>query len=96
MTWCFAGGQWLNLHDGVCFLIINIIRQTNMAVKKAILHRRIFLKIYSLIKKFYGTWQNFYFYRILNNENFKMEFEQMIFGTRLILQTYNYIYLLIT
>ena len=94
MTWCFAGGQWLNLHDGACFLI-NIIRQTNMAAKKAMLQRRRFLKIYSLIKKFCGTWQNFYFYRILNNENFKMEFEQMIFGTPLILQ-YNYIYLSIT
>ena len=64
-----------------------------MAAKKAMLHRRRFLKIYSLIKKFCGTWQNFYFYHILNNENLKMEFEQMIFGTRLILQ-YNYIYLL--
>ena len=51
VTWCFAGGQWLNLHDGACFLI-NIIRQTNMAAKKAMLHRRRFLKIYSLIKKF--------------------------------------------
>ena len=61
-----------------------------MAAKKAMLQRRRFLKIYSLIKKFCGTWQNFYFYRILNNENFKMQFEQMIFGTRLILQ-YNII-----
>ena len=51
VTWCFVGGQWLNLHDGACFLI-NIIRQTNMAAKKAMLHRRQFLKIYSLIKKF--------------------------------------------
>ena len=50
VTWCFAGGQWLNLHDGACFLI-NIIRQTNMAAKKAMLQRRRFLKIYSLIKK---------------------------------------------
>ena len=51
VTWCFAGGQWLNLHDGACFLI-NIIRQTNMAAKKAMLHRGRLLKIYSLIKKF--------------------------------------------
>ena len=48
VTWCFAGGQWLNLHDGACFLI-NITRQTSMAAKKAILHGRRFLKIYSLI-----------------------------------------------
>ena len=51
VTWCFAGGRWLNLHDGACFLI-NIIRQTNMAAKKAMLHRGRLLKIYSLIKKF--------------------------------------------
>ena len=45
------------------------------------IHRRQFLKIYSL--KFCDIWQNFYFYRILNNENFKMAVEQMIFETRL-------------
>ena len=37
-------------------------------------HRGEFLKIYS--SKFCDIWQNFYFYRILNNENFKMEVEQ--------------------
>ena len=30
-------------------------------------------------------WQNFYFYRILNNENFKMEVEQMNFVTQLMI-----------
>ena len=44
-------------------------------------HRRRFLKIYSL--KFCDIWQNFYFYRILNNETFKMAVEQMIFESRL-------------
>ena len=35
-------------------------------------HRRRFCKIYSL--EFCDiTWQNFSFYRILSNENFKME-----------------------
>ena len=29
-------------------------------------------------------WQNFYFYRISNNENFKMEVEQTIFVSHLI------------
>ena len=30
-------------------------------------------------------WQNFYFYRILNDENFKMEVEQTNFMTHLII-----------
>ena len=45
-----------------------------MTVKKAMVHWRRFLKIYLL--KFCDIWQNFYFYRILNNENFKMAVEQ--------------------
>ena len=54
-----------------------------MAAKKAMEHRRRFLKIYSL--KFCDIWQNFYFYRILNNENFKMGVEQTNFVTHLII-----------
>ena len=50
--------------------------------------RRRFLKIYSL--KFCDIWQNFYFYCILNNENFKMEVEQTNFVTHLII-TVHYI-----
>ena len=46
-------------------------------------HRRRFLKIYSL--KFYDIWQNYYLYRILNNENFKMKVEQTNFVTHLII-----------
>ena len=46
-------------------------------------HRRQFLKIYSL--KFSDIWQNFYFYRILDDENFKMEVEQTNFVTHLII-----------
>ena len=46
-------------------------------------HRRRFLKICSL--KFCRIWQNFYFYRILNNENFKMEVEQTNFVANLII-----------
>ena len=46
-------------------------------------HRRRFLKIYSL--KFCNIWQNVYFYGVLNNENFEMEFEQTIFMTHLII-----------
>ena len=42
--------------------------------EKAMEHRRRFLKIYAL--KFCDIWQKFYFYRILNNENCKMEVEQ--------------------
>ena len=47
------------------------------------LHRRRLLKIYSL--KFCDIWQNFYFYGILNDENFKMEVEQTNFVTHLII-----------
>ena len=47
------------------------------------IHRRRFLKIYSL--KFCDIWQNFYFYRILDNENFKMEAEQTNFVTHLVI-----------
>ena len=53
-----------------------------MAAKKAMEHRKRFLKIYSL--KFCDIWQKFYFYHILNTENFKMEVEQTNFVTHLI------------
>ena len=43
-----------------------------MAAKKPMVHRRRFLKIYSL--NFCDIRQNFDLYRIFNNENFKMEF----------------------
>ena len=46
-------------------------------------HRRRFLKIYSV--KFCDIWQRFYFYSMLNNENFKMEVEQTNFVTYLII-----------
>ena len=35
--------------------------------------------------KFSDIWQNFYFYRILNNENFKMQVEQTNFVIQLII-----------
>ena len=46
-------------------------------------HRRRFLKIYSL--KFCDIRLEFYLYRILNNENFKMKVEQTNFVTHLII-----------
>ena len=45
--------------------------------------RRRFLKIYSV--QFCDIWQSFYFYSMLNNENFKMEVEQTNFVTYLII-----------
>ena len=54
-----------------------------MAAKKAMVHRRQFLKIYLL--KFCDIWQNFDFYRILNNESFKLEVEQKNFVIHLII-----------
>ena len=50
--------------------------------------KKMICQIYSL--RFCDIWQNFYFYRIWNNENFKMEVEQTNFVTHLIIQ-YNYI-----
>ena len=54
-------------------------------------HRRRFFKIYLL--KFCDIWPNFYFYRILNNENFKMEVGQAKFVTHLIITVQLYHYL---
>ena len=54
-----------------------------MAAKKETIHRRRFVKIDSI--KFCDIWQNFYFYRILSDENFKMEVEQTNFVTHLII-----------
>ena len=50
-----------------------------MAAQKAMVCRRRFLKIY--LAKFCDIWQMFCFYRILNNENFKMEVERTNFVT---------------
>ena len=68
-----------NSRDGACYKI----GRTNMAAKTAMVHRRRFFKIYSL--KFFNIWPNFDFYRILNNENFKMEVEQTNFVIYLII-----------
>ena len=69
----FAGGQREH-----------VLNYTNKhGGKKSNVRRRRFLKIYSL--KFCDIWQNFYFCRILNNENFKMEVEQTNFVTQLII-----------
>ena len=67
-----------NLRDGACF---KLDRQTWR--RKAMEHRRRFLKIYSL--EFCDIWQNFSFHRILSNEDFKMEVEQTNFVTHLII-----------
>ena len=71
-----------NSSDGACF---KLDKQTWRRTEKTILlvHRGRFLKIYSL--KFCDIWQNFYLYRILNNENFKMAVEQTHFVTHLII-----------
>ena len=44
----------------------------------------------NLLIKICDIWQNFYFYRILNNENFKMEVEQTIFVTPVIITVQSY------
>ena len=63
-----------------------------MVAKKAMVHGRRFLKIYSL-KVWCLIWQKFYFYRILNNENFKMKVEQTNFVTHLIITVQLYYWL---
>ena len=68
-----------NSRDGACFKL----DKTNMAARKARVHRIRLLKIKS--SKFCDIWQNFYFHRILNNEDFKVEGEQMSFVTHLII-----------
>ena len=60
--------------DGACF---KLDKQTWQRKKQW------YTEIYSL--KFCDIWQNFYFYRILNNENFKMEVEPTIFVARLMI-----------
>ena len=62
-----------------------------MAAKKQWYTVEDFSKIYPL--KFCEIWQNFYFYRILNDENFKMEVEQMNFVTHLIITEQLYYWL---
>ena len=54
-------------------------------------HRWRFLKLYSL--KFCDIRQNFYFYRILDNEIFKMEVEQTNFVTHLVITMQFYYWL---
>ena len=70
-----------NSHEGTSFKL----DKPKWRWKKQMVHvhRKRFLKIYSL--KFCDIWQNFYFYRILNNENFEMEVEQTNFVTHLII-----------
>ena len=62
-----------------------------MAAKKAKVHRRRFLKIYSL--NFCDIWQKFYFYGVLNNDNFKMKVEQTKFVSHLIITVQFYYWL---
>ena len=62
-----------------------------MAAKKAMVHRRQLLKIYSL--RFCDNWQNFYFYGISNNENFKMKVEQTNYVTHLMITVQLYYWL---
>ena len=67
-----------NSRDGECF---NLDKQTwsqKSNGKQKMISQ-------NLLIKFCDIWRNFYFYRILNNENFKMEVEQMIFVTHLII-----------
>ena len=80
------GLRWLNTalravsgnsRESACF---KLDKKTSRR-KKVMVHRRRFLKIYSI--KFCDIWQNFFFYRILIDENCKIEVEQTNFVTHL-------------
>ena len=60
-----------NSRDGGCFkLDKQTWRRKSNGTQKTISQ--------NLLIKICDTWQNFYFYRILNNKNFKMEFDRRI------------------
>ena len=70
-----------NSRDGECF---NLDKQT---------WRRKSNGTQKTISQNLLIWQNFYFYRILNDENFKMEVEQTNFVTHLIITVQLYYWL---
>ena len=75
-----------NLRDGACFKLDKVKqtwRRKSNGTQKTISQ--------NLLIKSCDIWQNFYFYRTFNNENFKMEVEQTNFVTRLIITVYNHI-----
>ena len=69
LFWITPCLRWLNT-----VLLAWWIRWTNMAAKKATIHRQ------NLRKKFWDIWQNFFIHCVKHNENFKMEVEQTNFG----------------
>ena len=73
--------RWLNtvlraVSGSACF---KLDKQT-WRRKKAMVHKTI---SQNLLYKFCDIWRNFYFYRILNDANCKMEVEQTNFVTHL-------------
>ena len=69
-----------NSRDGDCF---NLDKQTwrgKSNGKQKTISQNLVIKI-----KFCDIWRSFYFFCILDNENFKMEVEQTIFVTHLII-----------
>ena len=74
-----------NLCDGVCFKLDKQTWWEKSNGTHKTISQNICIKICDI-------WQNFYFYCILNNENFKMEVERTNFVTHLIiLLQYHYI-----
>ena len=63
-----------------------------MAVKKQWYTEDDFSKSARWHENFCDIWQNFYLYRISNNEDFKMEVKQTNFVTHVIVQNYYIIY----
>ena len=68
----------------VTCVTVRVLNETDKhGGEKAMVHKRRFLKIYSL--EFCDIWQYFSFHHILRNENFKMEVEPTKSVTHLII-----------
>ena len=86
--------------DSECLVVAHDLRKTNLRWLNTVLRAVSGSAYFQIGKKGSGTqktisqnllikicdiWQNFYFCRISNNENFKMEVEQTNFVTQLII-----------
>ena len=85
--------------DSECLVVAHDLRKTNLRWLNTVLRAvsgSAYFKLekkqctqktisQNLLIKICDIWHKFYFYRILNNENFKMEVEQTNFVTHLII-----------
>ena len=72
-----------NSRDGACFKLDQQTWQRKSNGTQNTISKNLLIKICDI-------WQNLYFYRILNDENFKMEVQQTNFVTDLIITEQSY------